>query len=68
MFAGMLADAPGRAGQRIVQNHRLERILHPAFLIELEEARDVHVQRTAVLAGGESQLRADAGGGVGGTM
>ena len=31
VVAGMLADAAGRRGQRIVQNHRLERVVEPAL-------------------------------------
>ena len=41
--------------------HRLEGILQPVLLEQLEEARDVHVQRATVLAGRERQVLAHAG-------
>ena len=60
LVARMLAHAPGGAGQRIVQDHGLEGVLQPALLVELQEARNVHVQRTTVLAGRQRQFLADA--------
>ncbi len=50
VVAGVLAHTPGGRGQGIVEHYRLERVVQPAFLKELQEARNVHVQRTAVLA------------------
>ena len=61
LVARMLADPAGRTGQRVVHDDGLERFLQPAFLVELQEARDVHVQRAAVLAGRQRQFGADAG-------
>ena len=60
LVAGMLAHAPGRSRQRIVQDHGVERVFQPALLVELQEARNVHVQRAAVFAGRKRQLLADA--------
>ena len=57
----MLADAAGGAGQRVVHDHGFEGLLQAALLIELEEARDVHVQRATVLARRERQVVAHAG-------
>ena len=59
--ARMLADAPRRGGQRIVEDHGHERIFQPVLLIELQEARNVHVQRATVFAGRERQFLAHAG-------
>ena len=58
---GCWQTRPVEAGQRVVHHHRFEGVFQPPFLVELEEARDVHVQRAAVLAGRERQVVADAG-------
>ena len=57
----MLAHAPRRGRQRVVEDHRKERVLGPLLLVQLQEARDVHVQRAGVLARRESQVFAHAG-------
>ena len=61
VVAGVLADAAGGGRQRVVEDHREEGVLEPALLVELQEARDVHVQRAGVLAGRERQVLAHAG-------
>ena len=61
IIAGMLADAARRGGQGIVEDHRLEGVVETARAVEREEARNVHAQRTTVLAGRQRQLLADAG-------
>ena len=61
IVARMLTNAARRSRQRIVHDDRFKRVLEPAFLVELEEARDVHVQRTAVLARRQRQVLTDAG-------
>ena len=60
-LAGMLADTAGGGRQRVVHDDRFERVLQPPFLVQLQEARDVHVQRTTVLARRERQTLANAG-------
>src|SRR5689334_6308423 len=62
----MLAYASGGRGQRIVENDGEERLFQISFLVELQEARDVHVQRAAVFAGRQRQLLADASGAAAG--
>ena len=49
------------AGSGLSITTDLERVLEPALLVELQEARDVHVQRAAVLARRERQVLAHAG-------
>ena len=61
IVAGMLADPARGGGQGIVENHRLEGVFKAAFLVELEEARNVHAQRATVFAGRQRQLLADTG-------
>ena len=61
VVARMLADAAGGSRQRIVHDDRFEGVGQAAFLVELQEARDVHVQRTAVLARRQGQILAHAG-------
>ena len=61
VVAGVLADAAGGGGQRVVHHHGFERLLDAAFLVELQEARDVHVQRATVLARRQRQVVAHAG-------
>ena len=65
VVARMLADAAGGGRQRIVHDHGLERVLQPVFLVQLQEARDVHVQRAGVLARRKRQVLADARRGSG---
>ena len=61
VVAGVLAH-PARGGrQRVVQDHRQERVLDALFLVQLEEPRDVHMQRAGVLARRERQVLAHAG-------
>ena len=61
VVAGVLANAAGGSGQRIVHHHRLECLFEPALLIQLEEAGDIHAQRTTVLAGRQREFLADSG-------
>ena len=61
VVAGMLADAARGCGQRVVENHGLEGVFEAAFLVELEEARNVHAQRATVFARREREFLADAG-------
>ena len=61
VVAGVLADASRRGRQWVVQDDRKERVLYPPFFVELEEARDVHVQRAGILAGRKGQVLAYAG-------
>ena len=61
VVARMLADPAGRGRQRIVHDHGQEGVVEPPLLVELEEARDVHVQRAAVLARRQDEVLADAG-------
>ena len=60
-FAGMLADAAGGSRQRIVHDDRFERVRQTPFLVQLQEARNVHVQRTTVLARRQCQTLTNAG-------
>ena len=53
---GCWQTRPGGCRQRIVEDHRFERVLETALLVELQEARNVHVQRATVLARRERQL------------
>src|ERR1035438_4756622 len=61
VVAGVLADPAGGGGQRIVHDDGLEGIFKPAFLVKLEEARNVHAQRATVFARRESEFLADTG-------
>jgi hypothetical protein len=49
-LAGMLADAASGGRQRIIQNHGFECFFEAVFLVKLKEPRNIHVQRTTVLA------------------
>ena len=60
-FAGMLADTAGGRRQRVVHDDRLERVRQTVFLVQLQEARNVHVKRTTVLARCECQILANTG-------
>jgi len=44
----------------IVEDHRKEGFLRPPFFVQLQEARDVHVQRARVLARRECEVLAHA--------
>ena len=61
VVAGVLADATGRGRQRVVQHDAQEGVLEPVLLVQLQEARDVHVQRARVLARAEREVLAHAG-------
>ena len=61
VVAGVLADASRGGRQRVVQDDREEGVLQSVLLVELQEARDVHVQRAGVLARRERQVLAHAG-------
>jgi len=59
VLAGVLADTPGGGGERVVEDDREEGVLEIALLVELEEPRDVHVDRARVLAGADGEVLAD---------
>src|SRR5579863_3182616 len=57
----MLTDAAGGSGKRIIEKNRLKSILEAAFLEQLKEARNVHTERTAILARGYGEFLAHPG-------
>src|ERR1035441_2931968 len=59
VVAGMLADPPGGCRQWVVKNHGFKGFVQLPFLVELQEAGNVHVQWTTVLARGKRQILAD---------
>ena len=61
VVAGVLAHASGRSRQRVVEDDAEEGLLQPVLLVELQEARDVHVQRARVLAWAQGEVLADTG-------
>jgi len=56
-----VANASHAAGKRVVAQGRLERVLDAALLEHCQVCRDVHVQRTGVLAKSLEQALAYAG-------
>src|SRR3954447_6394243 len=60
-LAGMLADAAGGGGQRVIEEDRFAGIFEAAFPEEFEESGNVHAQRATVLARRYGELLADAG-------
>src|SRR5215467_2824406 len=60
--AWMLAYAASRGRKWIIENDREECFLQAAFLEQLQEARNVHVEGAAVLTGRKRQLLADSCG------
>ena len=60
VIARVLADAAGGGGQRVVHHHGNESVFQALLLEELQEARDVHVQRATVFARGQRQVFADS--------
>ena len=60
IIAGMLADAARGCGQGVIEDDGFKGFFQPAFLVELQEARNVHVQRATILAGGQRQFLANA--------
>ena len=61
VVARVLADAAGGSRQGIIENHRFESVRHAALLHQIEEPRDVHMQRAAIFARRESQAVAHSG-------
>ena len=60
-LARMLTNASGRGRQWVIHDDRFERIRQASLLIELQEARNVHVERTAVLARCKREILTHAG-------
>jgi hypothetical protein len=60
-IARMLAHPPRRDGSGLSMITDFKCVLQSILFVELQEARDVHVQRTTVFARGQRQLLADAG-------
>ena len=61
IIAGVLADAARGGRQGVIEDDGFKGFVQPPFLVKLEEAGNVHVQRATVLARGKRQVLADAG-------
>ena len=57
----MLTDPTGGGRQRVIHDHRFKRVVQPVLLVQLKEARNVHVNWAAVLAWRQGEIAADAG-------